>query len=50
MDGIIRYEFVDFIKVNLGLFMYMFCINFIDKGKYFVLKYKDCFKLVKNNF
>lgn len=40
VDGIIRHEFVDFIKVNLGSLMYMSCINFNDKGKYFVLKSK----------
>lgn len=36
VDGIIRHEFVDFIKVNLGSLMCMSCINFIDKGKIFV--------------
>lgn len=40
VDGIIRHEFVDFIKVNLGSLMYMSYINFNDKGKYFVLKSK----------
>lgn len=49
VDGIIRHEFVDFIKVNLGSLMFMSCINFIDKGKNFVLKYKECFKLANNN-